>query len=55
MFDELLLLSEGHVMYFGKASAAVDYFASVGFRCPEQARGPAAVGLRCAPCLRSVP
>ncbi|KAL4437525.1 hypothetical protein ABPG77_003506 [Micractinium sp. CCAP 211/92] len=36
MFDELLLLSEGRTMYFGKASAAVEYFASVGFRCPEQ-------------------
>ncbi|KAL4452063.1 hypothetical protein ABPG75_007725 [Micractinium tetrahymenae] len=36
MFDQLLLLSEGRTMYFGTASAAVDYFASAGFRCPEQ-------------------
>ncbi|KAA8490737.1 ABC transporter G family member 22 [Porphyridium purpureum] len=33
-FDKLLLLSEGHVVYFGPACDAVDYFASVGYPCP---------------------
>jgi len=31
MFDMLMLLSEGRVMYFGPAKAAVDYFASIGY------------------------
>ncbi|XP_068658198.1 ABC transporter G family member 25-like [Aristolochia californica] len=31
MFDSVLLLSEGNCLYFGKGSAAMDYFASVGF------------------------
>jgi ABC-type multidrug transport system ATPase subunit len=35
MFDMLMLLSEGRVMYFGPAKAAVDYFASIGYPCPE--------------------
>jgi ABC-type multidrug transport system ATPase subunit len=35
MFDRLLLLSEGRVMYFGNADAAVDYFNAVGYLCPD--------------------
>ncbi|XP_068664037.1 ABC transporter G family member 25-like isoform X2 [Aristolochia californica] len=31
MFDSVLLLSEGNCLYFGKGSAAMDYFASVEF------------------------
>ncbi|MCO5587048.1 hypothetical protein L7F22_040993 [Adiantum nelumboides] len=31
MFDKLLLLSEGHGIYFGKANEATSYFASLGF------------------------
>ncbi len=34
LFDRLLLLSEGRVIYFGLASQAVPYFASAGYRCP---------------------
>lgn len=30
MFDSVLLLSEGNGIYFGRGSAAMDYFASVG-------------------------
>eukprot|EP00186_Timspurckia_oligopyrenoides_P002085 CAMPEP_0182443060 /NCGR_PEP_ID=MMETSP1172-20130603/1902_1 /TAXON_ID=708627 /ORGANISM="Timspurckia oligopyrenoides, Strain CCMP3278" /LENGTH=731 /DNA_ID=CAMNT_0024638225 /DNA_START=114 /DNA_END=2309 /DNA_ORIENTATION=- len=33
-FDKLLLLAEGHVVYFGEAAKAVEYFASIGFECP---------------------
>lgn len=35
MFDKLLILSEGKLMYYGEASKAVDYFASVNYPCPE--------------------
>lgn len=38
MFDQLMLLSEGRVMYFGAASAATAYFAQCGFECPAQVR-----------------
>eukprot|EP00252_Welwitschia_mirabilis_P021401 TRINITY_DN5495_c0_g3_i3.p1 TRINITY_DN5495_c0_g3~~TRINITY_DN5495_c0_g3_i3.p1 ORF type:complete len:700 (-),score=99.66 TRINITY_DN5495_c0_g3_i3:995-3094(-) len=30
-FDKLILLGEGHPLYFGKASEAMTYFASIGF------------------------
>lgn len=35
MFDQLLMLSEGHSMYFGPAHLAVGYFGQIGFTCPE--------------------
>lgn len=38
MFDQLCLLSEGRVMYFGTADAATAYFAAVGFECPPLVR-----------------
>ena len=31
MFDKLLLLARGKIIYFNKASLAVDYFGSIGF------------------------
>ncbi|KAJ4760951.1 ABC transporter G family member 2 [Rhynchospora pubera] len=31
MFHKVLLLSDGHPLYFGKGSSAMDYFASVGY------------------------
>ncbi|KAL6055486.1 ATP-binding cassette sub-family G member 2-like [Balamuthia mandrillaris] len=34
-FDKLLLLSQGKTVYFGAANKAVDYFASLGFKCPR--------------------
>jgi len=33
-FDKLLILSRGEVAYYGHASAALEYFASLGFQCP---------------------
>eukprot|EP00180_Rhodochaete_pulchella_P003226 Plantae.Rhodophyta-Rhodochaete_pulchella.ctg535.p1 GENE.Plantae.Rhodophyta-Rhodochaete_pulchella.ctg535~~Plantae.Rhodophyta-Rhodochaete_pulchella.ctg535.p1 ORF type:complete len:687 (+),score=138.17 Plantae.Rhodophyta-Rhodochaete_pulchella.ctg535:112-2172(+) len=36
LFDKLLLLSEGRVMYYGPASNAVDYFSGFRFVCPSQ-------------------
>ena len=35
LFDQLLLLSEGRVMYHGAARDACAYFASIGFRAPS--------------------
>ncbi|KAJ2613071.1 hypothetical protein H4S08_002399 [Coemansia sp. RSA 1365] len=33
-FDRLLLLSQGHLVYFGSANQAIDYFEAKGFPCP---------------------
>ena len=35
MFDRLVLLAKGKIIYFNKASLSVDFFDSLGFRCPE--------------------
>lgn len=35
MFDRLMLLSEGKLMYSGTAIDAVNYFGSLGFHCPD--------------------
>ena len=34
MFDKMILLSEGHLLYYGNAQKAMDYFASVQFSPP---------------------
>ena len=34
LFDDLLLLDEGHVAYFGPRHDAVAYFSAIGFGCP---------------------
>lgn len=39
-FDKLILLGEGHSVYFGKASNAMDYFSTIGFS-PLIAMNPA--------------
>ena len=31
----MCLLAKGKIIYFNKASLSVDYFASIGFPCPE--------------------
>eukprot|EP00055_Hartaetosiga_balthica_P009124 m.35641 g.35641 ORF g.35641 m.35641 type:complete len:699 (-) comp6617_c0_seq1:341-2437(-) len=33
--DQLLLLTEGYMAYFGPANAALGYFSSIGFNCPS--------------------
>ncbi|GJP76866.1 hypothetical protein CLOP_g7316 [Closterium sp. NIES-67] len=35
LFENLLLLSEGRMVFFGAASDSIDYFARRGFTCPE--------------------
>ncbi|OQR89249.1 ATP-binding Cassette (ABC) Superfamily [Thraustotheca clavata] len=34
LFDEVLLLNDGHVMYHGPRALALEYFESLGFQCP---------------------
>ncbi|OQR85309.1 ATP-binding Cassette (ABC) Superfamily, partial [Thraustotheca clavata] len=36
LFDEVLLLNEGHVMYHGPGALALEYFESLGFKCPPK-------------------
>ncbi|CAA6661534.1 unnamed protein product [Spirodela intermedia] len=40
MFDKLLLISDGHPMYYGEASNSMQYFSSLGF-VPQLAMNPA--------------
>eukprot|EP00123_Amoebidium_parasiticum_P015951 comp23216_c2_seq1/m.37804 comp23216_c2_seq1/g.37804 ORF comp23216_c2_seq1/g.37804 comp23216_c2_seq1/m.37804 type:complete len:1009 (-) comp23216_c2_seq1:257-3283(-) len=35
LFDKLLLLSKGDMVYFGPADQSLDHFAKVGFQCPN--------------------
>lgn len=35
MFDDILLLADGRVVYEGGAETAIDYFADRGFPCPQ--------------------
>ena len=35
MFDRLMLLARGKIIYFNLASEAVDYFGSINFQCPD--------------------
>ncbi|EQC32363.1 hypothetical protein SDRG_10110 [Saprolegnia diclina VS20] len=34
LFDEVLLLNEGYVMYHGPRATCLEYFESLGFKCP---------------------
>lgn len=36
LFDDVILLCEGQIVYQGPREGAVDFFASIGFRCPER-------------------
>ncbi|OQS05559.1 ATP-binding Cassette (ABC) Superfamily, partial [Thraustotheca clavata] len=36
LFDEVLLLNEGHVMYHGPRSQCLAYFESLGLKCPPK-------------------
>jgi len=35
LFDYLALLARGKIIYFSKADKSVEYFTSIGFKCPE--------------------
>ncbi|KAJ1720062.1 hypothetical protein LPJ53_005262 [Coemansia erecta] len=34
IFDKVILLSQGQLIYFGPTSASIGYFASIGYECP---------------------
>ncbi|KAG9399962.1 hypothetical protein AC1031_011428 [Aphanomyces cochlioides] len=34
LFDDVMIMNEGHVMYHGPRSEALSYFESFGFKCP---------------------
>lgn len=36
LFDDIILLSEGHIVYQGPREEALDFFACMGFRCPPR-------------------
>lgn len=36
LFDDVMLLCEGQIVYQGPRDAALDFFSSMGFRCPER-------------------
>ncbi|XP_020206411.1 pleiotropic drug resistance protein 2 isoform X1 [Cajanus cajan] len=36
LFDDLILLSEGHILYQGPRENVLNFFESVGFKCPER-------------------
>ncbi|KAJ3694173.1 hypothetical protein LUZ60_009653 [Juncus effusus] len=36
LFDDVVLISEGQIVYQGPRSSAVEFFASMGFRCPAR-------------------
>ncbi|OLY82421.1 ATP-binding cassette sub-family G member 2 [Smittium mucronatum] len=35
LFDDIVLISEGKIVYFGAQKKLVDYFSSLGFQCPN--------------------
>ncbi|KAF3781020.1 ABC transporter G family member 42 [Nymphaea thermarum] len=36
LFDDIILLSEGHIVYEGPRAHVVEFFESCGFKCPER-------------------
>ena len=36
LFDDIILMSEGKIVYHGPRSSALEFFESCGFRCPER-------------------
>lgn len=36
LFDDIILLSEGHIVYHGPRENVLDFFESCGFMCPER-------------------
>lgn len=36
LFDDIILISEGQIVYQGPRNAAIDFFAAMGFRCPQR-------------------
>ncbi|KAJ2579605.1 hypothetical protein GGH95_003018, partial [Coemansia sp. RSA 1836] len=34
IFDKVILLSQGRIVYFGPTATAIEYFAGIGYQCP---------------------
>src|SRR5687768_12975423 len=34
-FDRLMLMAQGKIIFYNEARLAVDYFASINYRCPD--------------------
>jgi hypothetical protein len=35
MFDRLMLLAKGNIIFFNEARLAVNYFSKIGYKCPS--------------------
>jgi hypothetical protein len=35
IFDRLMLMAKGQIIFFNEAQYAVDHFASIDYKCPE--------------------
>jgi len=40
LFDRLILLNKGHIVYRGPAQTAVEYFEEIGYKCPQYHNPP---------------
>lgn len=36
LFDDIILLSDGHIVYQGPRECALEFFDSMGFKCPQR-------------------
>lgn len=36
LFDDIILLSDGHVVYHGPREHILEFFETMGFKCPER-------------------
>lgn len=36
LFDDIMLISEGQIVYQGPCEHVIEFFRSMGFRCPER-------------------
>lgn len=36
LFDDIILLSDGHIVYQGPRESILEFFEHMGFRCPER-------------------
>lgn len=54
LFDKIMLLDDGHCLYFGPASTAKQYFEDLGFYCPPRKSVPDFLTGLCNPIEREI-
>lgn len=54
IFDKLILLDEGHLLYFGPTASAKQYFEDLGFYCPPRKSTPDFLTGICNPLEREI-